>query len=77
MDLEEAEDVVEKTQIEKIEQILKRYKLTLEDLPRLKDKKIRTKVIKEINDNLNLSTRQMSNIIGIGKDTIARALKDS
>ncbi len=77
MDLEETEDVVEKTRLEKIEQILKRYKLTLEDLPELKDKKIRTKVIREINDNVNLSTRQMSNIIGIGKDTIARALKDS
>lgn len=75
MDLEEVEDV-EKVQVERIEQILESYKLTLEDLPELKDKKIRTRIIREIDANVNLSTRQMSNIIGISKDTIARALRD-
>lgn len=77
MDLEEKEEDIEKVQIEKIEQILKRYRLTLEDLPELKDKKIRTKIIREIDANVKLSTRQMSNITGISKDTIARALRDS
>lgn len=77
MDLEEKEEDIEKVQIEKIEQILERYKLTLEDLPELKDKKIRTKIIREIDANVKLSTRQMSNITGISKDTIARALRDS
>lgn len=76
-DAEEREEDVEKFQVEKIEQILKRYKLTLEDLPELKDKKIRTKIIREIDANVDLSTRQMSNIIGISKDIIARALRDS
>lgn len=78
MDLEDAEETeedVKKVQIEKIEQILGRYKLALEDLSELKDKKIRAKIIKEINHNVSLSTRQMSNIIGLSKDTIARALR--
>lgn len=71
------EEDMEKVQIEKIEQILGRYKLALEDLSELKDRKIRTKIIKEINDSVNLSTRQMSKIIGLSKDIIAKALRDS
>ena len=80
MDLEEIEEDIEdieNVQIEKIEQILGRYKLTLEELSELKNRKIRNKIIREIADNANLSTRQMSNVIGLSKDTIARALRDS
>ena len=80
IDLEEVEEIeedIQKAQLENIQKILESYNLTLEDLPELKDRKIRTTIIREVNDNVKISTREMSKLIGWSKDTIARALKQN
>lgn len=75
IDIDEEEEDIEKIQREKIKEILKGYNLKLEDLPKLKDRNTRTEIIREIGDNISISTREMANLIGLSKSTIARILK--
>lgn len=53
--------------------ILNKYSHTIETISTYKNTKERNLILKDIKNNTNISIREISRIIGIGKDTIHRA----
>lgn len=76
IDLEDKQEDSEEYQIQKVQAILKGYDLDLDCIADLKDRKTRREIIKAIDENVDISTRQLASIIGWSKDTIARALRE-
>lgn len=66
---------LEKQLLDTIQKIISKYNFVQEDLIKCKDKNIRSTIIREIKESINLPTRELSRLTGLSKDTIARALR--
>ena len=75
IDIGEIRENNEDKKLIQVEEILQKYELSLEELGKCMDMKIRTAILKEIREKTNISLREMENLTGLSKSAIGRALK--